>query len=150
MAKIGRREFLGTAAAAGLLAGCKVSNGPAAPEGSTDLAKQLQGMAEQMLAEYPENATILGIAERRGISGSQIPVGGQGDGVASDHHIVAPLHDHPELELGHPVVEHLRPGRVLENQQTSCAAGVVGQLHTQQAPDVGTAQVSVLIRFRPS
>jgi uncharacterized protein (DUF885 family) len=62
MARIGRREFLGTAAAAGLLAGCKVSNGPAAPEGSSDLAKQLQGMAEQMLAEYPENATILGIA----------------------------------------------------------------------------------------
>jgi uncharacterized protein (DUF885 family) len=60
MAAIGRREFLGTAAAAGLLAGCKVSKGPAAQGG--DLAKQLQGMAEQMLAEYPENATILGIA----------------------------------------------------------------------------------------
>jgi uncharacterized protein (DUF885 family) len=62
MARIGRREFLGTAAAAGLLAGCKVSNGPPAPEGGSDLAGQLQGMAEQMLAEYPENATILGIA----------------------------------------------------------------------------------------
>src|SRR3954454_4087452 len=62
MATIGRREFLGTAAAAGLLAGCKVSNGPAAQEGGSDLAGQLQGMAEQMLAEYPENATILGIA----------------------------------------------------------------------------------------
>jgi len=32
----------------------------------------------------------------------------------------------------------------------SCATNVVGQLHTQEAPDVGTAQVSVLIRFRPS
>ena len=57
----GRREFLGTAAAAGLLAGCKVANGPA-QQGGTDLAKQLQGMAEQILAEYPENATLLGIA----------------------------------------------------------------------------------------
>ena len=60
---IGRREFLGSVAAAGLLAGCKVSNAPAdgvAIKG--DLAKQLQGMADQMLVEYPENATILGIA----------------------------------------------------------------------------------------
>ena len=60
---IGRREFLGSVAAAGLLAGCKVSNAPAdgvATKG--DLAKQLQGMADQMLVEYPENATILGIA----------------------------------------------------------------------------------------
>ena len=57
----GRREFLGTAAAAGLLAGCKVSNAPAG-QGGSDLAKQLQGMADQMLSEYPENATILGIA----------------------------------------------------------------------------------------
>jgi eukaryotic-like serine/threonine-protein kinase len=32
----------------------------------------------------------------------------------------------------------------------SCAAGVVGGIHTQQAPDTGTAQVLVLIRFRPS
>ncbi|HEX8114574.1 MAG TPA: hypothetical protein VF516_42885, partial [Kofleriaceae bacterium] len=32
----------------------------------------------------------------------------------------------------------------------SCAAGVLGGIHTQQAPDTGTAQVSVLIRFRPS
>jgi serine/threonine-protein kinase len=31
-----------------------------------------------------------------------------------------------------------------------CAAGVLGGVHTQQAPDTGTAQVSVLIRFRPS
>jgi uncharacterized protein (DUF885 family) len=59
-AAIGRREFLGTAAAAGLLAGCKASNGPSAQ--GADLARQLQDMAGQMLAEYPENATILGIA----------------------------------------------------------------------------------------
>jgi hypothetical protein len=32
----------------------------------------------------------------------------------------------------------------------SCAASVVGQVHTQGAPDVGTAQVSVVIRFRPT
>jgi uncharacterized protein (DUF885 family) len=61
---LGRREFLGGAAAASLLAGCKVSTAPGngAASAGGDLAKQLQGMAEQMLAEYPENATILGIA----------------------------------------------------------------------------------------
>jgi serine/threonine-protein kinase len=32
----------------------------------------------------------------------------------------------------------------------SCAASVIGELHTQQAPDTGTAQVSALIKFRPS
>ena len=32
----------------------------------------------------------------------------------------------------------------------SCAAGVAGQIRTQEAPDVGTAQVSVVIGFRPS
>ena len=62
MDSICRREFLGTAAAAGLLAGCKVSSGPSAQQGG-DLAKQLQGMAEELLAEYPQNATILGIAK---------------------------------------------------------------------------------------
>ena len=56
---LGRREFLGSVAAAGLLTGCKVSNTPGE---NGVLARQLQGMAEQMLAEYPENATILGIA----------------------------------------------------------------------------------------
>jgi len=60
-----RREFLGTAAAAGLLAGCKVATAPANGAAATqqgDLAAQLQGIADQILAEYPENATILGIA----------------------------------------------------------------------------------------
>jgi uncharacterized protein (DUF885 family) len=62
---LGRREFLGTAAAAGLLAGCKVAKGPSgqAAGGGGDLAKTLTGLAEQMLAEYPQNATILGIAK---------------------------------------------------------------------------------------
>jgi eukaryotic-like serine/threonine-protein kinase len=32
----------------------------------------------------------------------------------------------------------------------SCAAGVAAQIRTQEAPDVGTAQVSVVIGFRPS
>jgi serine/threonine-protein kinase len=32
----------------------------------------------------------------------------------------------------------------------SCAAGVTSQIRTQEAPDVGTAQVTVVIRFRPS
>ncbi|HEX3477495.1 MAG TPA: serine/threonine-protein kinase [Kofleriaceae bacterium] len=31
-----------------------------------------------------------------------------------------------------------------------CAASVLGGVHTQQAPDTGTAQVSVMLRFRPS
>ncbi|HMG21972.1 MAG TPA: hypothetical protein VK607_11660, partial [Kofleriaceae bacterium] len=30
-----------------------------------------------------------------------------------------------------------------------CASGVIGQLHTQQAPDTGTAQVSAVIKFQP-
>ena len=32
----------------------------------------------------------------------------------------------------------------------NCVAGVAGQIRTQEAPDVGTAQVTVVIRFRPS
>jgi len=62
-AMLGRREFLGTAAAAaGLLAGCKFSSNETAGAGAGDLAKTLQGIADEMLAEYPQNATILGIA----------------------------------------------------------------------------------------
>jgi len=71
MRAIDRREFLGTAAAAGLVAGCKVSSGPPAAEGG-DLAKQLQGIADELLAEYPQNATILGIAK-----GKLAPLGHQ-------------------------------------------------------------------------
>ncbi len=60
---LGRREFLGGVAAAGLLAGCRYTGTPGTEAAASgDLAKQLQGMADQMLAEYPENATILGIA----------------------------------------------------------------------------------------
>jgi uncharacterized protein (DUF885 family) len=60
-----RREFLGGAAAAALLGGCRVSNtgNGTAAAGGGDLAAKLQGMADQLLAEYPENATILGIAK---------------------------------------------------------------------------------------
>jgi uncharacterized protein (DUF885 family) len=60
MLRLARREFLGGVAAAGLLGGCKVGNQQVKP--GADLPKQLSDMAEQMLAEYPENATILGIA----------------------------------------------------------------------------------------
>jgi uncharacterized protein (DUF885 family) len=60
---LGRREFLGTAAAAGLLAGCKVSTTPARNQGSSDLAQKLQSIAEGILADFPQNATILGIAK---------------------------------------------------------------------------------------
>ena len=63
MSAICRREFLGTAAAAGLLAGCKVSTGPDAQKASGNLAQQLQTIAEEILAEFPQNATILGIAK---------------------------------------------------------------------------------------
>jgi uncharacterized protein (DUF885 family) len=59
----GRREFLGGVAAAGLLGGCKISNAPGGKAASGDLASQLQGIADQLLAEYPQNATILGIAK---------------------------------------------------------------------------------------
>ena len=55
-----RRQFLATAAAAGLLAGCKVRN--SGGSAASDLAKQLQGIADQILQEFPQNATILGIA----------------------------------------------------------------------------------------
>ena len=60
----GRREFLGGVAAAGLLAGCKASNplkGGTAAGG--DLAKALDKVAHGILADYPQNATILGIAK---------------------------------------------------------------------------------------
>jgi len=60
----GRREFLGGVAAAGLLSGCKFSTTSGGGEAASgDLAAQLQTIAEQLLAEYPQNATILGIAK---------------------------------------------------------------------------------------
>ena len=65
-----RRQFLATAAAAGLLAGCKVRNSGGSAAGN--LAKQLQGIADQILQEFPQNATILGIAK-----GKLAPLGHQ-------------------------------------------------------------------------
>ena len=65
-----RRQFLATAAAAGLLAGCKVRN--SGGSAASDLAKQLQGIADQILQEFPQNATILGIAK-----GKLAPLGHQ-------------------------------------------------------------------------
>jgi len=63
MRMLARREFMAGAAAIGLLGGCKVANkGGESAAQSEPLAKQLAGMAEQLLTEYPENATILGIA----------------------------------------------------------------------------------------
>ena len=58
-----RREFLGGVAALGLLGGCRVSetgNGPAAA-GAGDLAKKLDGIADGILADFPEVATSLGV-----------------------------------------------------------------------------------------
>ncbi|MFL6829300.1 MAG: DUF885 family protein, partial [Sphingomicrobium sp.] len=67
MQQLARREFMGGAAALALLGGCRVSNAgnQAAQQsgGGGELGKQLQGIAERMLAEYPENATLLGIAK---------------------------------------------------------------------------------------
>ncbi|HEY0478209.1 MAG TPA: protein kinase [Kofleriaceae bacterium] len=45
---------------------------------------------------------------------------------------------------------HVTTGGASLGSLASCAAGVIAQVHTQQAPDVGTAQVLALIRFRPS
>jgi len=61
-AMLGRREFLGTAAAAGLLAGCKGKTFKGREFASSDLGTNLQSIADELLAEYPQNATILGIA----------------------------------------------------------------------------------------
>jgi uncharacterized protein (DUF885 family) len=61
----GRREFLGGVAAVGLLGGCRVNGSGAgsAAAGNPDLAKALDGVAKSILADYPQNATILGIAK---------------------------------------------------------------------------------------
>jgi len=62
MRMLARREFMAGAAAIGLLGGCKVANKGGESAAHEPLAKELAGMAEQLLTEYPENATILGIA----------------------------------------------------------------------------------------
>ncbi|MEO5808642.1 MAG: DUF885 family protein [Sphingomicrobium sp.] len=59
-----RRHFLGSAAAAGLTAACAPVPALTPPEIAPTpaaLDPLLAGMAEQILAEYPENATLLGI-----------------------------------------------------------------------------------------
>ncbi len=64
--QLGRREFLGSVAAVGLLGGCKVGKAPAnaaVEAGGGALGKALQGVAEAILVEFPEQATILGIAK---------------------------------------------------------------------------------------
>jgi hypothetical protein len=48
------------------------------------------------------------------------------------------------------VATHAAAGDVGFGSLARCAAGVAGQIHTTQAPDVGTARVVVVIRFRPS
>lgn len=61
--EFGRREFLGGVAAFGLLGGCRVSetgNGTVAA-GAGDLAKKLDGIADGILADFPEVATSLGV-----------------------------------------------------------------------------------------
>jgi uncharacterized protein (DUF885 family) len=66
MRDLARREFMAGVAVVGLLGGCRVAtkSGESAAEASSNpLAKELAGMADQLLAEYPENATILGIAK---------------------------------------------------------------------------------------
>jgi uncharacterized protein (DUF885 family) len=61
MGHFGRREFLGGTAAAGLAA-CTPRLSPLKPLGApAPTAELLAGMAEQILGEYPENATSLGI-----------------------------------------------------------------------------------------
>jgi uncharacterized protein (DUF885 family) len=40
-----------------------MAKGPSGQAGGGDLAQTLQGIADEMLAEYPQNATILGIAK---------------------------------------------------------------------------------------
>jgi uncharacterized protein (DUF885 family) len=61
MGHFGRREFLGGTAAAGLAA-CTPRLSPLKPLGApVPTAELLAGMAEQILREYPENATSLGI-----------------------------------------------------------------------------------------
>ena len=58
----GRREFLGGVAAIGLLSGCKVSDaGGGATASAGDLPKALDGIADEILADFPEVATSLGV-----------------------------------------------------------------------------------------
>ena len=60
-----------------------------------------------------------------------------------------------ELRLAFEIDENSRATHVATSggsfgSLASCAAGVASQIRTQEAPDVGTAQVTVVIGFRPS
>jgi serine/threonine-protein kinase len=48
------------------------------------------------------------------------------------------------------VATHVVAGNVQFGSFARCAAGVASQIHTTQAPDVGTAHVVVVVRFHPS
>jgi uncharacterized protein (DUF885 family) len=66
MRNLDRRHFLASTAAAAafpLLPGCNAAEGLAAAEPNADQVaeRMLAGMAEELLAEYPENATALGL-----------------------------------------------------------------------------------------
>ena len=81
-AMIGRREFLGRRRRRGCSPDARSRTGPARRQASGDLARQLQGIAEQMLAEYPQNATILGIAKGK-LAPLSAPMAGPDSGRAS-------------------------------------------------------------------
>lgn len=64
MEKLDRREFMavtGAAATVQLLAGCAPVPALRPPAGSAGTESLLAGIAEQLLREYPENATALGL-----------------------------------------------------------------------------------------
>jgi uncharacterized protein (DUF885 family) len=64
MAWLDRRQFLesaGAVAAIGVLPGCATAVRPRAATGDADVQRLLAEVAEQLLAEYPENASSLGI-----------------------------------------------------------------------------------------
>ena len=64
MLKVDRRDFLGTAgafAAAPLLSGCATMLPAEASGGDGAVQRLLAGIAEDLLSEYPENASALGL-----------------------------------------------------------------------------------------
>src|SRR3546814_7446805 len=64
MLRLDRRDFVGLAgafASVQLLQGCAPVRGMAPPAGDAGSELLLSGIAEQLLAEYPENATALGL-----------------------------------------------------------------------------------------
>ena len=64
MLRLDRRDFVGLAgafASVQLLQGCTPVRDMGAPAGDAGSELLLAGIAEQLLAEYPENATALGL-----------------------------------------------------------------------------------------